>query len=85
MKTKALKANVKVATVCWCGCSTFTKGGKFCQGHDAKLKGLLAAVLAGEQPASAIPEVARTHKAEIGFLKGKGNKLNRAFSVKEAK
>lgn len=71
-------------TICLCGCGQATKGGKFRSGHDAKLKKLLKAVLAGELPASSIPEAARLRKSEIGFLKGKGNRLGRAFTYQKA-
>ena len=75
---------MKSENSCSCGCGQPVKG-LFGQGHDARLKSLLNAVLAGERLASEIPAIARQRKAEIGFLKGKGNRLSRAFSVKEAK
>jgi hypothetical protein len=75
------EVKAKAVTVCFCGCGAFTKGGKFNPGHDAKLKSLLTSILAGEQPNSVIAEVTRTHKSDIGFLQGKGNRFARAFSA----
>jgi hypothetical protein len=58
--------------VCLCGCGTELSRNslRFAQGHDAKLKGCLRAVLRGESKRQDVPAIARAMKEHIKFLEG---------------
>lgn len=36
--------------LCFCGCGEHTRGGKFCQGHDGRMKSKLLAIARGTNP-----------------------------------
>ena len=61
--------------VCCCGCDTPLAVSKtpdrqkfFCQGHDARLKAKLRAVLRREMKREELPAAARVNLSKIGFI-----------------
>lgn len=85
------KANAATASawwqrpVCLCGCGVVLVRHRnperqrfFRPGHDARLKSVAAAVLAGEIDRKQIPDAARALKDRLGFLKTRPE-LARAF------
>jgi hypothetical protein len=57
--------------VCLCGCGTELARNtlRFVQGHDAKLKACLRALLRGESKRQGVPAIARAMKEHIKFLR----------------
>jgi hypothetical protein len=60
--TKAKKSNGKTRTAgsgqhCLCGCGRFTKGGTFCPGDDAVLKGKMIKVHGSEKVMKLVSEI----------------------------
>lgn len=64
--------------VCLCGCGDRTKGGKFCQGHDAKLKSLMIEQYRDE---GALSPRLRDMVKELGW----GDYMKKAFALVDAK